>query len=80
MIGRVSSINPEAGRSLRPSPMVTSLEFSEGEDQISRSGKISLTVFSLEQMELIQEYFMEPGYNLFIEWGWNTPEGASRTY
>ena len=70
-------INPEAGRSLRPSPMVTSLEFSEGEDQISRSGKISLTVFSLEQMELIQEYFMEPGYNLFIEWGWNTPEGAS---
>ena len=70
-------INPEVGRSLRPSPMVTSLEFSEGEDQISRSGKISLKVFSLEQMELIQEYFMEPGYNLFIEWGWNTPEGAS---
>jgi hypothetical protein len=28
-------------------------------------------------MELIQEYFMEPGYNIFIEWGWNTPEGAS---
>jgi hypothetical protein len=70
-------INPEAGRSLRPSPIVKSLEFSEGEDQISRSGKISLTVFSLEQMELIQEYFMEPGYNLFIEWGWNTPDGAS---
>ena len=70
-------LSPEGGRSLRPSPMVTSLEFSEGEDQISRSGKISLKVFSLEQMELIQEYFMEPGYNLFIEWGWNTPEGAS---
>ena len=28
------SVNPDAGRSLRPSPMVTSLEFSEGEDQI----------------------------------------------
>jgi len=70
-------LSPEGGRSLRPSPMVTSLEFSEGEDQISRSGKISLKVFSLEQMELIQEYFMEPGYNLFIEWGWNTPEGVS---
>ena len=70
-------LSPEGGRSLRPSPMVTSLQFSEGEDQISRSGKISLKVFSLEQMELIQEYFMEPGYNLFIEWGWNTPEGVS---
>ena len=63
------SVNPEAGRSLRPSPMVTSLEFSEGEDQISRSGKISLKVFSLEQMELIQQFFMEPGYNVFVEWG-----------
>ena len=71
------SISAAGGRSLRPSPMVTSLQFSEGEDQISRSGKISLTVFSLEQMEFIQEYFMEPGYNLFIEWGWNTTEGAS---
>ena len=71
------SVNPEPGRSLRPSPMVTSLEFSEGEDQISRSGKISLKVFSLEQMELIQQFFMEPGYNLFIEWGWNTEDGVS---
>lgn len=71
------SINPEPGRSLRPSPVVTSLEFSEGEDQISRSGKISLTAFSLEQMEIIQQFFMEPGYNLFIEWGWNTTEGVS---
>jgi len=71
------SVNPEAGRSLRPSPMVTSLEFSEGEDQISRSGKISLKVFSLEQMELIQQFFMEPGYNVFVEWGWNTEDGVS---
>ena len=71
------SVNPEAGRSLRPSPMVTSLEFSEGEDQISRSGKISLKVFSLEQMEIIQQFFMEPGYNVFIEWGWNTEDGVS---
>jgi len=71
------SVNPEAGRSLRPSPMVTSLEFSEGEDQISRSGKISLKVFSLEQMEIIQQFFMEPGYNVFVEWGWNTENGVS---
>ena len=71
------SVNPLAGRSLRPSPMVTSLEFSEGEDQISRSGKISLKVFSLEQMEIIQQFFMEPGYNVFVEWGWNTEDGVS---
>jgi len=71
------NVNPSAGRSLRPSPIVTSMEFEEGEDQISRSGKISITAFSLEQMEAIQKYFMEPGYNVFVEWGWNTADGAA---
>ena len=70
-------INPDVGRSLRPSPIVTALEFTEGEDQISRSGKISMTAFSLEQLELLQQYFMEPGYNVFCEWGWNTEDGAA---
>jgi len=69
-------VNPSVGRSLRPSPIVTSMEFEEGEDQISRSGKISITAFSLEQMQAIQKYFMEPGYNVFVEWGWNTADGA----
>lgn len=70
-------VNPLSGRSLRPSPMVTSMEFTEGEDQISRTGKISIKVFSLEQMEAIQQYFMEPGYHVFVDWGWNTNEGAT---
>ena len=69
-------VNALNGRSLRPSPMVTSMEFTEGEDQISRTGKISLKVFSLEQLEAIQQYFMEPGYSVFADWGWNTNEGA----
>ena len=69
-------INPLNGRSLRPSPIVTNLEFTEGEDQISRTGKINLTCYSLEQLEAIQQYFMEPGFHLFVDWGWNTNDGA----
>ena len=69
-------VNPKVGRSLKPSPIVTSLEVKEGEDQISKEATIELTAFSLEQMEAIQKYFMEPGYNLFIEWGWNTEDGV----
>lgn len=71
-----NAINPNTGRGYRPSPIVKSLEFKEGEDQISRSGTITITAFSLEQMEGIQKYFMEPGYTLFVEWGWNTENGA----
>lgn len=71
-----NGVNPKAGRSLRPSPIVTNLEVKEGEDQISREASIAITAFSLEQMEAIQKYFMEPGYSLFVEWGWNTQDGA----
>ena len=69
-------VNPLSGRSGRPSPMLTNMEFTEGEDQISRTGKFTIKVFSLEQLEVIQQYFMEPGYHVFMDWGWNTTEGA----
>jgi hypothetical protein len=62
--------------SLRPSPLVTGLEVKEGKDQISRECVLKLKAFTLEQMEMIQTYFLEPGYSLCIEYGWNTDYGA----
>jgi hypothetical protein len=60
-------------RMLRPSPIITGLEIKEGQDQISRECTLSIKCFTLGQMEVIQTYFMEPGYTLYIEYGWNTP-------
>jgi hypothetical protein len=60
-------------RMLRPSPIITGLEIKEGQDQISRECTLSIKCFTLGQMEVIQSYFMEPGYTLYIEYGWNTP-------
>jgi uncharacterized protein YjaG (DUF416 family) len=65
------------GRALRPSPIITSLNSKEGQDQISRTCEFSITCFSLEQLELMQTYFMEPGYSVGVEWGWNTASGSS---
>jgi hypothetical protein len=64
------------GRALRPSPIITSLNSKEGQDQISRTCEFSITCFSLEQLELIQTYFMEPGYSVGVEWGWNTENSS----
>jgi hypothetical protein len=64
------------GRGLRPSPVITSFNSKEGQDQISRTCDFSITCFSLEQLELIQTYFMEPGYSVAVEWGWNTDNSA----
>ena len=71
--------NPVAGgtdRGLRPSPGITSFEVKEGKDQISKEATLGIKCFSLGQMELIQKYFLEPGYTICVEWGWNTDAGG----
>jgi hypothetical protein len=65
------------GRALRPRPIITGLEIKEGHDQISREATLKIKCFTLEQLEKVQEYFMEPGYTLCIEFGWNTPNAAA---
>lgn len=72
------NIESTPGKALRPSPLVDMFEVKEGKDQISREGTIRIKCFSLEQMEVIQKYFMEPGYSLCIEYGWNTPDAATQ--
>lgn len=64
------------GRKLRPSPVITTFNSKEGKDQISRTCEFSITCFSLEQLELMQTYFMEPGYSVGVEWGHNTGNSA----
>ena len=59
---------------LRPSPIVTSLEIKEGKDHISRVATLVIKCFTLPQLEEIQRYFMEPGFSILIEYGWNDQE------
>jgi hypothetical protein len=65
-----------SGRGFRPSPIITSLTSKEGKDQISRTCDFNITCYSLEQLEYLQTYFMEPGYSIGVEWGWNTPDAV----
>lgn len=65
------------GQPFRPSPVVSGLEIDEGKGEITRKASFSITAFSLEQMELISRYFLQPGFSIFIEWGWNTADGVS---
>jgi hypothetical protein len=62
---------------LRPAAIVTSLEIDEGAGNLSRKASFSITCFTKSQMELLSQYFLEPGFSIFIEWGWNTPDGVS---
>ncbi len=71
-----STVNPTNGQGYKPSPVVTSLEIDEGAGSLSRKANFSITCFTKEQMEKVTQYFLEPGFSIFIEWGWNTSGGV----
>jgi hypothetical protein len=60
----------------KPSPIVTAINVKEGKDQISRHCDLKITAYTLAQVEILQSYLMEPGFSLFIEYGWNTDLGV----
>jgi len=70
------TVTPSIGVGLRPSPLIESISVDEGSGNLSRKAEFSIKCFTLEQMELVTEYFLEPGFTIFLEWGWNTPESA----
>jgi hypothetical protein len=70
------TINSGVGQGYRPSPIISGLGIDEGAGEISRKADFSITAFSKEQMEELCKFFLEPGFSIFIEWGWNTLEGV----
>jgi len=70
-----SGVSPKAGAGMRPSPIIESVEIDEGAGNLSRKASFSIKCFEKEQMELVTQYFLEPGFSVFIEFGWNTEDG-----
>ena len=76
-LGHGGAVNPGVGQGYRPSPTIESvLRVDEGAGNLSRKASFSIKCFSKEQMELVTRYFQEPGFSIFLEWGWNTEDGV----
>lgn len=65
-------------RALRPSPIVSSISVDENAEGASRTTTIKITAFTLKQAELLSEYFLEGGFHVLCEWGWNTQDSISQ--
>lgn len=62
-----------AGDSIfRPKPNISSIEVDEGSGTLSRKATFTITAYTKGQLDTLCEYFLEPGYSIFIEWGWNS--------
>lgn len=59
------------GRKLRPSPTVSQVSIDEA-DIGRKKTSFTITCYSKEQAEKVAEHFLEPGFTVLVEWGWNT--------
>jgi hypothetical protein len=55
----------------RPKPNVTSIEIDEGAGNLSRKAKFTITAYTPGQLNELCKFFLEPGFTIFLEWGWN---------
>jgi hypothetical protein len=56
-----------------PKPNITSIEIDEGSGKgLSRKATFTITAYTEAQLNVVTKYFLEPGFTVFLEWGWNT--------
>jgi hypothetical protein len=65
-------------RAFRPSPIIESLAVTFGTGGLTRTCKFDIKCFTLPQAEKVMEYFLEPGYTVLVEYGWNTTFGVGQ--
>ncbi len=59
-----------------PRPVISSFEVDEGSGNISRKASFTITAYTKTQLDEVTKYFLEPGFTVFLEWGWNTGDGV----
>lgn len=67
--GKVIKVQNETGRKVS-TPIITSIDVdTEEANNTLKTTRISITCFTLKQLELFELFFLRPGMNVLIEWG-----------
>lgn len=62
----------ESGRKIS-TPIVESIDVdTDGANNTLKTAKVTVTCFSLKQLEMFEMFFMKPGMNVIVEWGDNS--------
>jgi len=65
-------------RGLRPSPTISSVQVSQGNEGLSKKTEFTIICYSLGQADVLMQYFLEPGNMVCVEWGENTPQAIAQ--
>ena len=65
-------------RSNRPSPTIASVSIQNGSEGLTRKCKFNITCYTKGQAQKMIQHFLEPGYYVLIEWGWNVSKSHNQ--
>ena len=65
-------------RTYRPSPTIDSLSIENGSRGLSKKAKFQITCYTLAQAETVSGYFLEPGFVVLCEFGFNRLESIKQ--
>lgn len=71
--------NGDSLTALKPKPIITGFSVDFASRGVTKTGTISFSCFTLKQFEEIQQYFLEPGISVFVQWGWNKSSVSNQT-
>lgn len=66
------------GRGLRPSPIITDFKIEEAQQGALKLISFNVRCFTMEQVDVVTKYFLEPGFHILTEWGWNVNDAYSQ--
>lgn len=66
------------GRGLRPSPIITGVSINEMARGSLKQSEFTIKCFTKEQMNKLQKFFLEPGFHILIECGWNVADSYNQ--
>ena len=67
-----------SGRGFRPSPVITTFSIEETQQGALKNTNFTIRCFTIEQLNEISKYFLEPGFYVLAEWGWNVNDSYSQ--
>jgi len=62
----------------RPQPIISALSIKNGQEGLSKHAEFVITCHTLEQLNFITKRFLEPGFMVLVEFGWNTSLAISQ--
>lgn len=78
LTGEVVKIDGDVGRGFRPSPVINNFSIQELQQGALKQTTFTIRCFTIEQVNTVTKYFLEPGFHILLEWGWNVADSYNQ--